>query len=244
MNIQSLKEKLKNTTQFKQLQGILHTFLSQYQITHYAFTYYTRHANSQNKLKYNYASKAYEIWHNHYLAEQYEEVDTTLVTTYRSTTPIHWDLQQQLAQAKSDRERKMRLDSIQYGIEKGISVPIHGPFEDFAILVLLQMKGQDFLDRWQYIQHEILTAAHFFYEEVNRLLLKNKTEDETYHLSPHQIQCLTLTAQQYSVADIAKRLGITERTVNFHLQKANKNLGTKNKHQSVAKAIEKGILLL
>lgn len=242
MNIQTLKEELKKTTRLSQLQLIFQAFLAQYQITHYAFTYYSRHVNSHNKIKYSYASKPYKSWHDHYLSERYEDVDSTMTTVYRSAIPIHWDLQQQLTEAKTERERQMRLDSIQYGAEKGVSIPIHGPFEDFASFVLVQMKGETFLNHWQNVQHEILAAAYFYYEEIKRLLLENHQGDETYDLSPHQIQCLLLTAKQYSVAEIGKKLGITERTVNFHLQKTNKKLGTKNKHQSVAKAIEKGIL--
>ncbi len=241
MNIPTLKEHLQNITRLSQFQLAFQTFIAQYQITHYAFTYYSRHANSENKIKYSYSSKPYKGWHEHYLTEKYENVDSTMITVYRSATPIHWDLQQQLAEAKTERERQMRLDSIEYGAEKGVCIPIHGPFEDFAAFVLVQMNGQSFLNDWQNVQHEILAAAFFYYEEIKRLLLVNQ-EDEQYELSHHQIQCLLLTAKQYSVAEIGKQLGITARTVNFHLQKTNKKLGTKNKHQSVAKAIEKGIL--
>jgi DNA-binding CsgD family transcriptional regulator len=41
---------------------------------------------------------------------------------------------------------------------------------------------------------------------------------------------------------MAKIMLITERTVNFHIQKMNKSLGTCNKYISVAKAKECGIL--
>lgn len=244
MNIQYLENQLKNSDQFKKIEAIFTAFLNHYQITHFGFTYYSRHANSQNKIKYSFASKPYNIWHRHYLDESYEDVDTTMPTVYRSTIPIFWDLQQQLNEAKSEREKQMRLDSIKYGAEKGICIPIHGPFEDFATLVLVQMKGESFLNQWQNIQHEILAAAYFYYERVKQLLLENRTEEGVYRLSSHQIQCLLLTAKQYSVTEIAEKLGITARTVNFHLHKANKKLGTKNKHQSVTKALEKGILQL
>lgn len=239
MNIQELEQQLKKTTHFTQLQTVFERFLSQYQITHYAITFYT----PLNKIKYSYSSKPYELWHKHYLIQQYEEADSTMISVYRSTTPIYWDLQQQLAEAKTEREKQMRLDSIEYGAEKGVCIPVHGPFQDFATVVLVQMKGQTFLNEWQNTQHELLAASHFYYQEIKRLLLKHEIKkDKTHNLSRHQIKCLILTAKNYTVEDISRELNITERTVNFHLQKANKNLGTKNKHQSVNKAIEMGIL--
>lgn len=244
MNIQTLKEHLKNINKLSQFQLAFQAFIAQYQITHYAFTYYSRYVNSENKIKYSYSSKPYKSWHEHYLAEKYEDVDSTMVTVYRSAVPIHWDLQQQLTEAKTERERQMRLDSIEYGAEKGVCIPIHGPFEDFATFVLVQMKSQNFINNWQNVQHEIIAAAYFYYEEIKRLLLVEQKQDVQFQLSHHQLQCLLLTAKQYSVTEISKELGITERTVNFHLQKTNKKLGTKNKHQSVAKAIEKGLLIV
>lgn len=242
MNIQELETAFTQSSTLEDLQLAFDRFLTQYHITNYAFTYYSRHTHSINKIQYSYASKPYEAWHKHFIEEKYEDVDTTMSAVYRSTMPVQWDLKQQLAEAKSERERQMRLDSIEFGAEKGISIPLHGPFEDFASLVLVQMKGESFLNQWPYIQHEILTAAYFFYAEISRWLLKKQPENQSYDLSTHQIKCLLLTAKQYSVAEIAEELGISERTVNFHLQKANKKLGTKNKHQSVAKAIAKGIL--
>lgn len=43
---------------------------------------------------------------------------------------------------------------------------------------------------------------------------------------------------------ISKELNITERTVNYHIQRLNKKLGVKNKYQAVIKALNKGILKL
>lgn len=241
MNIQSLEIQLKSSKSLQELEAVLQSFLSQYKISNYAFTYYSKHPNSQNKIKYSHASKPYKVWHEHYRDEYYDDVDTTMTEVYRSTMPVHWDLQQQLAEAKTEREKQMRLDSMKYGAEKGVCVPIHGPFEDFSTFVFVQVKGESFLNQWENIQHEIIAAAQYYYAYLKNLLLHNQMENDDHDLSHHQVQCLMLTSKQYNVDEIAKKLGITTRTVNFHLQKANKKLGTKNKHQSVAKGIEKGI---
>ena len=57
----------------------------------------------------------------------------------------------------------------------------------------------------------------------------------SYQLTQREKQCLALTAKSWRVDQIAKELKISSRTVNFHLQNANKKIGTNNKYQSVHK---------
>ena len=40
----------------------------------------------------------------------------------RLALPVFWDLHDQLANAATKREKQMRLDSIAFGIEKGLSI--------------------------------------------------------------------------------------------------------------------------
>lgn len=63
-------------------------------------------------------------------------------------------------------------------------------------------------------------------------------------LKPREMQCLLLIAKNYTTSAIAKSLCITERTVNFHIQRLNKKLGTQNKYQSVLKALRKKMISL
>ncbi len=56
-------------------------------------------------------------------------------------------------------------------------------------------------------------------------------------LTKREKQCLNFTAKIWRVEKIAKELGISLRTVNFHIQNANKKLGTNNKYQSIHKII-------
>ena len=53
-----------------------------------------------------------------------------------------------------------------------------------------------------------------------------------------------LISKNYSVSEMAHELHLTERTINYHIQKLNKKLGTKNKYQSLAKALRLGMLVL
>jgi LuxR family transcriptional activator of bioluminescence operon len=219
-------------------------YLNKKGITTFSFTYYAYHPNSANKLKYDMCSENFRTWHQHYLEEQYNDIDSTLSFVYNNHLPIYWNLKQQLAQATSDSERQMRKDSIAFGAEAGLSIPIHGPHNNFAILLLVQMQNEQCDVRHAKAQYEFLVAAHHYYHYIQSHLLDDVTEKDSFGLTQREIQCLLLIAKQCTVKEMAQHLEVSERTINFHIQKINKKLGTKNKYQSLAKAIEHQLLTL
>lgn len=222
----------------------LKEILAELKITTYAFTYYAYHPHSKNKLIYDNCSANFAPWHKHYIEESYAIVDSTMSKTYTSTLPTFWDLQLQLAAAQTSKEKQMRLDSIDFGAEKGLSIPIHGANEDFAVLLLVQMRQEHCLDNWQIVQDQLMLLAHCYFAYLKKLIVTEIDNQNKYQLSQREIQCLLLTAQRQTVKNIADTLEISERTVNFHIQSANKKLGAENKYQSIAKALAKGIINL
>jgi DNA-binding CsgD family transcriptional regulator len=222
----------------------LHWFLNQNGIQTFSFTYYSYHPHSASKLKYNMCSDNFQNWHQHYIEEEYNYIDSTLQFVYQNHLPIYWNLKQLLAQAQNEEEKQMRLDSIAFGAEAGLSIPVHGPHNNFAILLLVEMKGESINIQKPFWQHIFFTTAHLYYHYLKMHLLDELSESKTYQLTQREIQCLSLIARELSVKEMAQHLEITERTVNFHIQKMNKKLGTKNKYQSLNKAIVLKLLTL
>lgn len=52
-------------------------------------------------------------------------------------------------------------------------------------------------------------------------------------LTKREQECLRLTAEGFRLEMIAQLLKISKRTVNFHLQNANKKLGVTNKYLAI-----------
>ena len=244
MKLINFEQTLKATHSISQLNQVLGQYLTSYGIKTFAYTYYSYHPTSQNKLKYDFATPNFLRWHKHYIEEGYEDVDSTLESVYQTVLPTFWDLQQQLKDAKSPREKQMRLDSIEFGAQKGLSIPIYGPNEDFAILLLVQMRGENCLNNSQELQFEFFAAAYYYYFYMQKELLRSQPPAEKYQLSKRELQCLTLIAKKYSIEAMAKSLNLTERTINYHIQRLNKKLGAKNKYQSVMKALQEGLIKL
>lgn len=235
MNISQMEIQLRSAQHEQQVHAILHAYLKTFAIHSYAFTYYSGHIKTGQKLRYHCVSEALRVWHEYYLEQKFADVDRTLEEYYATILPCYWDVQAQLTKAKNNRERRVRLESIEFGIDKGLSIPIHGPDRDFVSLTLHQRRGEKCLENYLELQYEWLAAAKVIYHHIKRILMLSETQDKHAGLTRREKQCLILTAKSWRVENIAKELNISVRTVNFHLQNANKKLGTHNKYQTVNK---------
>ena len=142
-------KKITNASTIRQLDSALEHCLKAEDMTHFAFTFYNQELNSHYKLKHSYSATAYRNWNTHYHEEKYSDSDSITQKVFNSCLPIYWNCADQLKNACTEKEKQMRLDSIEYGAEEGLCIPVHGPHSDFGILVIVQMRGQKFMHQWQ-----------------------------------------------------------------------------------------------
>ncbi len=244
MNISTFHDRLKRANSLNALNQALCEYLSNFNIDNFAITCYGKaNTTDDTGIHYSFMSSKYRIWHEHYHTQQYDRIDTTGHTTKNTELPTTWAIKEQIQQAKSKREKVMREDSLRFGLVRGASIPINRPDGEQSILMLAETQGQNCLKDWDSIQYEIFAAAHYYDSYLRSKLFKEIMPPASkYQLQPRQLQCLKLVAENRSVSDMAEIMNISERTVNFHIQKMNKILGAKNKYMSVAKAQQCGIL--
>jgi DNA-binding CsgD family transcriptional regulator len=243
MRFNDYHQALKTAQSIDQLNRILSHFLESFSIKTFSFTYFAYYQNSNHRLQYDFCSENFKLWHQHYLEEKYQDIDLTMNNVSKTTLPTEWHLQEQLQHARSDRERKMREDSIIFGIEEGLSIPLYGPGKDLAVLTLVQMKGETCGEQWRNHEAELFAGAYYYQGYLQKCLLNRQENNTGSSLNKRELQCLALISKQYSVSQISKALHITERTVNFHIQKLNKKLGAKNKYESLMKAFKEGLII-
>lgn len=61
-------------------------------------------------------------------------------------------------------------------------------------------------------------------------------------LSPRELECLHFAAHGMTSHDIAIKLGIAERTANFHFSNLISKLGVLNRHEAIAMAVARGLV--
>lgn len=242
MSLLKLAQHLKIANNEQQANSAFDNYLKHYDFKSYAFTYYAKHVKSGSKLIYECVSRDLQLWHQHYIEQHYADVDRTLEENHAMTIPLFWDVQEQLTQAKNIREQRIRQESIAFGISKGLSIPVHGPNADFASLTLHQRTNETCLQHYEMMQYEWMNAAQIFYHYLKNIITANISNTKNHPLTKREKQCLALTAKNWRVEMIAKELKISVRTVNFHLQNANKKMGVNNKYLAIITAKDLTIL--
>lgn len=232
MLMQTLIRDLAKAKDKEALKRLILYYFAQEGLTSLALTYYQNHTKTGSKVIYDWVSKPLETWHQHYLTENYADSDRTLEALEQSFMPVYWDVAEQLKQAKNSREVRMREESIAFGIDKGLCIPIHGARGDFVVLVLHQMQQQLGLAHWEEKQIAWIGVCHSYLQYLRPFLYPDR-EQQKSPLTKREQQCLALTAKGMRIEKIADLLGISLRTCHFHLQNANKKLGVSNKYLAV-----------
>lgn len=218
-----------------------HLLVEKYGITTFSFTAYQFEPTANKPLSYDHVTDDLKNWHQHFIENEYETVDRIGEEVRTSYIPVLWDLEA-TAKTASGRCLTMFEEAINYGLKRGLSIPVHGPNGSFAILVCHEKQKQSCLDKVKEIQFELQEIAICFSEVVKQCLLKHVKKQDKYDLSSREMQCLLLTAEGLTASQIGSKIHISERTVNFHLQNINRKFGTKHKHQSVNRARQLNIL--
>lgn len=132
-----------------------------------------------------------------------------------------------------------------YGFRTGVAVALHMSGGRHFLLGMdredpLPARDEQLIEMLGRLQ---LLAVHAQSAATRLLEPKSKVdEDPTARLTPREVEILKWTMQGKSSWEAGTILGISERTVNFHVLNACGKLGVSSKHQAVLKAMQMGVL--
>lgn len=184
-----------------------------------------------------------EEWHDHYSEHGYVNRDPVITSAQQTITPLNWG--EVLNQGRRIRDEKRVIEEAsEFGMNNGITIPIHGPRSDFATLTVASDLGQgEFEELVGEFKYDLHLLSLYFHDEVMRKVLSDETHP-TRPLSPREKECLLWTAQGKTSDDIAMIVGISQETVVFHLKNAMRKFNVYSKHHAVVKAIISGTIVL
>lgn len=83
----------------------------------------------------------------------------------------------------------------------------------------------------------LLMLAGLVYEVVSVRTRGDRRRRTSHELTAREAECVGLAARGMTSADIASKLGITQRTANFHFGNVISKLGALNRNEAIAKAV-------
>jgi DNA-binding CsgD family transcriptional regulator len=132
---------------------------------------------------------------------------------------------------------------VRLGIAGGVMVPVRLPRGRFAVVSWLGPVGRDEAERLADLAGpEFLLLAHYFLERVRETSDPPAVAEDLARMTPRELECLTLIAKGASDAEAGLALGLSERTVRFHMRNATEKLGSRSRSHAVALATQLGIL--
>jgi LuxR family transcriptional activator of conjugal transfer of Ti plasmids len=180
-----------------------------------------------------------------YDQRSFVEVDPRVQWLIGTQLPIIWD--QTSFRGTSPKLDEFLETGLRYGLGSGAAVGF-ADVRGHAVMVCLNSEQQAISSaRREAISQqmgEIVLWAHFFHEIfVADIIKRGVTPNSSgVPLSGRERQCLSLAAHGQTSEDIASKLGIAERTVEFHFVSIRSKLGAATRQEAVAKAVQMGLV--
>lgn len=180
-------------------------------------------------------SNSPQNWHDYYWENQLAADDPLLLLALRIAQPIFWsELNRGNHYALDERnEAVMRLRN-EFGMHDGVTIPIHNGQGHHGMLHL--SSHRPLTDAYSTLA-QIGTILPFVFNKACELMTPPQP-----NLSVRERECLFWVSEGKTSWEAARILGITERTVNFHLNSAIRKTGCKNRYQAIARNVAAGRL--
>lgn len=182
-----------------------------------------------------------QAWRERYDSAGYLAIDPTIAHCAKSVMPLIWDEVERFESRNSVTSAFMS-ESRDFGLKSGLSVPVHGSQGEFGMLSLAA--SEEFRQAKPRMLAE-LPAIHllssFIHESVRRIVSAESFSSAGIELSKREAECLLWTSEGKTSWETSVIMGVSERTIVFHLQNITRKLNVKNRVQAVARAAMLGL---
>jgi DNA-binding CsgD family transcriptional regulator len=184
-------------------------------------------------------------WIERYDQMGYIEIDPRVFLTCKSAIPLIWD--QSNIRGFGGNVDAFIDDALQHGIASGVSFMWHGPYDSHMAVALDSRVKVNKEIRLKSITRnlpDIVMFGHYFHEIFMLPVLKlgHQPKLSPQPLTKRERECLALAAKGLTTKDISVKLDISARTVQFHFERINSKLGCANRHEAIARGVQKGLV--
>lgn len=157
----------------------------------------------------------------------------------RQSVPIIWDQGTYVEQGLGE----LWEHQAGFGYRTGIAMALHLPEgKHFMFGVDREQALPNDPDELQRLVADLQLFAVHAQDSAIRLLVPPQQQPERPALTPRELETLRWTMEGKTAWEVGAVLGISERTVVFHVNNAMHKLGTVNKQQAVLKALRLGLI--
>lgn len=171
-------------------------------------------------------------WRQVYESRQYIFVDPTVRHALSSHLPLLWSP----AYFAQQQAHELYEHARQYGLRGGLTVPIHCPDHSVGMLSLAGESENAIGTSALQTVAQARLLGDYLHEALQRLSASRRTLTPDL-FSNREAECLRWAAAGKTSWEIGRILGLSERTVNFHIGNAMRKLEATTRGQALAKAM-------
>jgi len=181
-------------------------------------------------------------WSSRYFDLHYQQLDPVIRRARLDHDLFGWTSGAAAPGGTKD-QRRFFEEAVSFGIRGGVTIPIRGGFGRMAAFTLASDDRGLHPDRLIATSAQILrlVGLHFHTHLAARQLVAEVPLVDPV-LGHRERQCLAWAARGKTVSESALLLGISPRTVSFHLENAKRKLDATSIAQCVAEAIRRRLL--
>ncbi len=168
-------------------------------------------------------------WQQRYEEKNYFEKDLTVSHCKQKSIPIVWPVRDKNI---STINKKIFSESAEFGLKSGISLPFHashGEHGALAVSTSVNYKSSALSNPENLFVLQILGATLFDYFRLKK--------SKTVELTQREKECLKWVAAGKTTWEISRIIGISERTVVFHIQNSISKTRTTSRTSATVVAI-------
>tara|TARA_R110000787_G_scaffold25249_4_gene71037 strand:- start:3770 stop:4453 length:684 start_codon:yes stop_codon:yes gene_type:complete len=181
-------------------------------------------------------------WYNHYVENAYHLVDPVIQKGPAQLTPFTWSSMAFGIKPSSEQQR-LFAEAADYRLGEGLGIPVHGAGGSLSMVSMVSEEGTERLNRLlQDAGNDVHLISLIFHNMARELLAMGRSGRSRVSLTPRERECLLWIAKGKTSWEIAVILGVSERTVNFHVDNARAKFGVASRFEAVIKAVMKGII--
>jgi len=181
-------------------------------------------------------------WQKHYAQRDYVDIDPVVKAGIGGILPVDWES----LDRKHPTVKKFFGEAQEFKVgPQGISVPVRGRHGEFALFsVTSHVSPQEWSRLKQLLMRDLMLLAYNFHSFALKAEQIEDSDDYREKLSFRESECLRWTAMGKSAWDTGQIMGVSERTVKFHLENARAKLHAMNTTHAVSKAISLNLIAL
>lgn len=190
-------------------------------------------------------------WVSAYLANGYHRVDPVIGYAFGQAKAFCWLAAFQAADADNLLFHEFLQSASDYGLQSGAALRVGSASGDSQDTLLSVSFFRDVtLDRYPALPEQYLRVMELVLPHIHRALDRVATADKSEsnneaspaRMTPRELEVMQWASAGKTSWEIARILGISERTVKFHFSSVFAKLNVVNRSQAVAKAMRHGLI--